>query len=178
MRVTFSSPPFRRSGLAIFTQTSSLSGQWQAGVHSLFESCFEQQKTALKLDCVTDYDAISLPGSEDIALDSVNEESAIKPPNEAEMPTNEAIKPPNEATKPPNDKFKLEHRRGMLWPRRFCLILETPQGFFLILGKEFPSETKLWSSPGCFGNEQCSLYWRSSRLDPTIINQISSPQSR
>ena len=70
---------------------------------ALFESRFEQQKTALERDCITDYEAIFLLGSEDIALDSVNEDGAIKPSNEAEFPTNEAIKPPNEATKPPND---------------------------------------------------------------------------
>ena len=36
---------------------------------ALFESRFEQQKTALERDCVTDYDAIFLLGSEDIAVD-------------------------------------------------------------------------------------------------------------
>ena len=73
---------------------------------ALFESRFEQQKTALERDCVTDYDAIFLLGSEDIAVDSVIEEGAIKPSNEAELPTNEAIKPPNKANKPPNEVTK------------------------------------------------------------------------
>ena len=73
---------------------------------ALFESRFEQQKTALERDCITDYDAIFLLGSEDIALYSVNEEEAIKPSNEAELPTNEAIKPPNKAIKPPNKAIK------------------------------------------------------------------------
>ena len=73
---------------------------------ALFESRFEQQKTALERDCITDYDAIFLLGSEDIALYSVNEEGAIKPSNEAELPTNEAIKPPNKANKPPNEVTK------------------------------------------------------------------------
>ena len=73
---------------------------------ALFESRFEQQKTALERDCITDYDAIFLLGSEDIALYSVNEEEAIKPSNEAELPTNEAIKPPNKAIKPPNTAIK------------------------------------------------------------------------
>ena len=62
---------------------------------ALFESRFEQQKTALERDCITDYDAIFLLGSEDIALDCVNEEGAIKPSNEAELPTNEATEPSN-----------------------------------------------------------------------------------
>lgn len=62
---------------------------------ALFESRSQQQKTALRPDRVTDYDSITLLGPEDIALDSVNEEEAIKPSNEAEMPTNEAVRPPN-----------------------------------------------------------------------------------
>ena len=70
---------------------------------ALFESRFEQQGTTLEPDCITDYDAISLLGSEDIVLDSVNEEGDIKPSNGVELPTNEAIKLPNEATKPLND---------------------------------------------------------------------------
>ena len=99
---------------------------------ALFESRFEQKKTALEPDCVTDHDAISLQGSDLI------EEGAIKPSNDAELPTNEVTKPPNGPSSSGNvNSSSTENTEG------FCHILETLQGFFLILGKEFPSETKL-----------------------------------
>ena len=114
---------------------------------ALFESRFEQQKTALERDCITDYDAIFLLGSEDIALDSVIEEGAIKPSNEAELPTNEAIKPPNKANKPPNEVTKpqvqMRTPKGHVMTPTLLSHPGNPPRIFLILGKEFPSVTKL-----------------------------------
>ena len=147
--------------------------------------------------CVTDYDTISFLGSEDITLDSVNDEGAIKPSNEAEFPTSEAIKPPNkaikpsnEATKPPNDTSSSgnvnsssnENTECTCYEtRRFCHILETLQGFFLILGKEL-IRRKLSYYQVLDVLERNSVpsvdALASPTLDSAIINQISSPQTK
>lgn len=125
---------------------------------ALFESRSQQQKTALRPDRVTDYDSITLLGPEDIALDSVNEEEAIKPSNEAEMPTNEAVRPPNKVMKPPNEATKLpndnsssseETRIQMRTSNRLVMTPTfrshpgNPPRIFLHSWKRIPSETKL-----------------------------------
>lgn len=145
--------------------------------------------------CVTDYDAISLLGSEDITLDSVDEEGAIKKSDKAELPTSEAIKPPNkaikpskEATKPPNDTSSSgninsssnENTECACYEtRRFCHILETLQGFFL--GKEL-IRRKLSYYQALDVLETNSVpsvdALASPALDSAIINQISSPQTK
>ena len=156
---------------------------------ALFESRLEQQKTALERDCITDYDTIFLLKSEDIALDSVNEEGTIKPSNEAELPTNEAIKQPNEATKPSNDTSSSgnvnsssnENTEGACYdPDASVTSWKPSKDFSSLLEKNF--RRKLSYNHVLDVLETNSVLsvdaLASPTLDLAIINQISNPLSK
>ena len=154
---------------------------------ALFESRLEQQKTTLERDC--DYDTIFLLKSEDIALDSVNEEGTIKPSNEAELPTNEAIKQPNEATKPSNDTSNSgnvnsssnENTEGACYdPDASVTSWKPSKDFSSLLEKNF--RRKLSYNHVLDVLETNSVLsvdaLASPTLDLAIINQISNPLSK
>ena len=163
---------------------------------TLFQSRFEQQKTAFEPACVTDYDAISLLGSEDITLDSVTEEGAIKPSNEAELPTNLAIKPPNkvikpsnEATKPPNDTSSPgnvnlssnENTECACYdPDASATSWKPSNDFFSFLQKNSRRKLSYYQVLDVLEtNSVLSVdALTSPTLDPAIINQISNPQTK
>lgn len=142
---------------------------------ALYEHHFQQQKKSLGPDNDADYDAISLVGSEDLANLSMERRLLSHQLRQnchqtslLSHPTRPVSHQRHLEYRRYKHEFKWEHLIRVLWPRRFYFILEILQGFFFILGQEFPTETQLRSSLGYFRNHQYAWYNdHQPNLEPT-----------